>query len=65
VVQVSEPAASVPKVSIVNPRRHVVKRGESLSGLAKRYAVPMSVLRSYNNLTTDNIKIGQVLRIPE
>jgi len=51
--------------SIVNPRIHVVKRGESLSGLAKRYAVPMSVLRSYNKLTTDNIKIGQVLRIPE
>lgn len=51
--------------SIVNPRNHVVRSGESLSGLAKRYAVPMSVLRSYNKLTTDNIKIGQVLRIPE
>jgi N-acetylmuramoyl-L-alanine amidase len=58
-------ASSKPADSIVNPRLHVVKRGESLSGLAKRYAVPMSVLRSYNNLTTDNIKIGQVLRIPE
>ena len=58
-------SSSKPAESIVNPRRHVVKRGESLSGLAKRYAVPMSVLRSYNNLTTDNIKIGQVLRIPE
>lgn len=54
-----------PSESIVNPRLHTVKRGESLSGLAKRYAVPMSVLRSYNQLTTDNIKIGQVLRIPE
>jgi len=60
VVRVSEPLDS-----IVNPRLHKVTRGESLSGLAKRYAVPMSVLRSYNQLTTDNIKIGQVLRIPE
>ncbi len=51
--------------SIVNPRNHVVRSGDSLSGLAKRYAVPMSVLRSYNKLSTDNIKIGQVLRIPE
>lgn len=56
---------SDPIDSIVNPRLHTVKRGESLSGLAKRYAVPMSVLRSYNKLSTDNIKIGQVLRIPE
>lgn len=60
VARVSEPVES-----IVNPRLHTVKRGESLSGLAKQYAVPMSVLRSYNNLKTDNIKIGQVLRIPE
>jgi N-acetylmuramoyl-L-alanine amidase len=60
VTRVSEPVES-----IVNPRLHKVTRGESLSGLAKRYAVPMSVLRSYNKLTTDNIKIGQVLRIPE
>jgi len=65
VVKANAPAAKVATESIVNPRLHVVKRGESLSGLAKQYSVPMSVLRSYNNLKTDNIKIGQVLRIPE
>lgn len=43
---------------------HTVRRGESLSGLAKKYGLPMSVLRSHNRLKSDNIQIGQKLRIP-
>lgn len=43
---------------------HIVRRGESLSGLAKKYGLPMSVLRSHNKLKSDNIQIGQKLRIP-
>lgn len=43
---------------------HIVRRGESLSGLAKKYGLPMSVLRSHNRLKSDNIQVGQKLRIP-
>ncbi len=43
---------------------HLVRKGESLSGLAKKYGVPMSVLRQHNKLKSDNIQIGQKLRIP-
>lgn len=43
---------------------HLVRKGESLSGLAKKYGVPMSVLRRHNKLKSDNIQIGQKLRIP-
>ncbi|HCU65218.1 MAG TPA: N-acetylmuramoyl-L-alanine amidase [Rheinheimera sp.] len=46
------------------PAVHTVKRGETLSGLAKQYGLPMSVLRNHNKLKSDNIQVGQVLRIP-
>ncbi len=45
-------------------RTHKVKRGESLSRVAKQYGVSMAELRRHNNLKSDNILIGQVLRIP-
>jgi N-acetylmuramoyl-L-alanine amidase len=45
-------------------RTHKVKRGESLSRVAQQYGVSMAALRRHNNLKSDNILIGQVLRIP-
>ncbi len=45
-------------------RTHKVKRGESLSRVAKQYGVSMAELRRHNNLKSDNILIGQILRIP-
>lgn len=45
-------------------RRHVVKTGESLSGLAQRYGVTRQKLKSYNSLNSEVLKIGQVLYIP-
>lgn len=45
-------------------RTHKVKRGESLSRVAKQYGVSLTALRRHNNLKSDNILIGQVLRIP-
>lgn len=43
---------------------HVVRRGETLSGLARQYGVPMATLRRHNQLKSDNIQVGQRLRIP-
>lgn len=48
----------------VAERTHKVKAGESLSRLARQYGVSMAQLRQHNRLRDDNIKIGQVLRIP-
>jgi len=50
--------------STSSSRTHKVKRGESLSRVAKHYGVSMAELRRFNNLKSDNILIGQVLRIP-
>ena len=43
---------------------HVVERGETLIGLARRYGTSADVLRQLNQLTSDDIKRGQKLRVP-
>lgn len=48
----------------IKKRRHVVKSGESLSVLARRYKVSMNTIKKVNKLKSSNIKIGQVLMIP-
>jgi N-acetylmuramoyl-L-alanine amidase len=44
--------------------RHVIARGETLSGIAERYRVSTATLRRSNSLKNDAIRIGQVLTIP-
>lgn len=41
--------------------RHTVRRGENLSGIASRYGVTVDDLRSWNNLSGNNIQAGQRL----
>ena len=42
----------------------VVQSGDTLSGISNRHQVPVSVLRSANNLNGDLIRVGQKLRLP-
>ncbi len=44
--------------------RHVITRGETLSGIAERYRVSSASIRRTNSLRTDVLRIGQVLTIP-
>lgn len=46
------------------PQQHRVASGESLSLLAQRYGVTVTSLKSKNNLSTDMVKVGQMLTIP-
>ncbi|HEY5624838.1 MAG TPA: N-acetylmuramoyl-L-alanine amidase [Gammaproteobacteria bacterium] len=46
------------------PVRHVISRGETLSGIAERYRVRLAALKTYNEISTDVIQVGQVLTIP-
>lgn len=43
---------------------YIVVAGDSLSVIAKRFGTTVEALRSANHLTSDIIKIGQVLSIP-
>jgi len=42
----------------------LVENGDTLSGLAARHHVPVSVLRNTNDLKSDLIRVGQKLRLP-
>ena len=44
-------------------KRHVVKRGDSLWNLARRYGTTTKKIKRLNNMRTANLSIGQVLKI--
>ena len=45
-------------------QQYVARRGDTLSGIAQRFNVPLAVLIRANNLPSDRLRVGQVLRIP-
>jgi N-acetylmuramoyl-L-alanine amidase len=45
--------------------KHIITRGETLSGIAHRYGVSMKRLKSVNAIANNSIRIGQVLAIPK
>ncbi len=52
------------KVYASNDRRHVVKPGDSLSEIARKYGVSARSLSHHNNLSSSTIRVGQKLYIP-
>ncbi|WEJ71704.1 N-acetylmuramoyl-L-alanine amidase AmiB [Pseudomonas sp. PSE14] len=46
------------------PREYVVRSGDSLAMVASRFDVSTASIRSANSLKSDELKIGQVLKIP-
>ncbi|MDH3510159.1 MAG: N-acetylmuramoyl-L-alanine amidase [Gammaproteobacteria bacterium] len=44
--------------------RHLIQRGDTLSGIADQYRVPVRRIRSVNNIDGDKIVVGKVLTIP-
>ena len=45
-------------------RQYIARRGDTLSGIAQRYKVPLGVLMRANKLPNDRLRVGQVLKIP-
>ena len=44
--------------------KHVITRGETLSGIAQHYGVSMKAIKAANSLAGNVIRVGQVLKIP-
>ncbi len=44
---------------------HVVRRGETLTSIARDYGTSIEIVRQLNRLASDNLRAGQRLRVPE
>ncbi len=69
-VHIPAATASTPAVTGAAPvaangeQIYTVKSGDTLGAIAKNYGTTVKALRSLNSLKTDNIKVGQKLKIP-
>ena len=43
---------------------YTVKAGDSLYSIARNYGITVDEIKRFNNLTTNNLSIGQVIKIP-
>lgn len=62
ILEISSPDVPIPTVLL---KEHLVKRGETLDDLSKKYGVSVSAIVSANNLSSAHVlKVGQHLLIP-
>lgn len=52
------------QTSSSNPTTHTIKKGETLSVIAKRYGVTITAIKAANGMKNDNIRAGQKIKIP-
>jgi LysM repeat protein len=45
-------------------KKYRVRAGDTLSGIARKYHTSVAKIKKANNLRSDRIQIGQVLKIP-
>jgi N-acetylmuramoyl-L-alanine amidase len=57
-------ADNPPPGTLFASRRHVITPGDTLSGIASRYGISLSRLRTANELRGDLVRVGQVITIP-
>jgi N-acetylmuramoyl-L-alanine amidase len=53
-----------PPDTLLVARQHTVKSGDTLSEIAQQYQVSLNNLRGYNSLKSDQLRVGDKLRIP-
>ena len=50
--------------SNAQPRKHTVRRGDTLSEIAQKYRVTVAKIKSANKMRSKKVRLGQVLLIP-
>lgn len=61
---VAKSGASTVPAKKYRPRYYVIKRGDTLSGIARRYKVNIDAIRFANNMPGNKLIIGRRLQIP-
>jgi peptidoglycan DL-endopeptidase LytF len=56
--------APEPAQTILSTLTYTVKNGDSLRAIAKKFNLTTVELKNYNNLTSDRIRIGQIINLP-
>ena len=49
----------------VLPKVHLVQPGDTLFNLSRRFGVSVQLLRELNHLTSDEVRLGQKLLVPQ
>ncbi len=55
---------NIPIKSSNNYINYIVQRGDTLYGISRKYNTTVNEIKNLNNLTSDILQIGQVLKIP-
>jgi membrane-bound lytic murein transglycosylase D len=56
---------AAPSLRTENPRMHQVQPGDTLYNISRRFGVSVEALRKLNHLTSDEVKLGQKLLLPQ
>lgn len=57
-------AKNLQKVSSSSAKTHVVKAGDTLSGIARRYGTSVSAIQRANGMRGSNLRVGERLKLP-
>ncbi len=58
------PPGSIPPNGDTDETLYTVKRGDSLYSIARQFNTTVQAIKSLNNLTSNTLQIGQILKIP-
>lgn len=56
--------AGITYIPVSGENYHIVKKGDSLWNIAKQYGTSISILKSLNNLISNNLSVGQIIKLP-
>jgi len=61
----ARPQQGIPRGMVNGGRQYTIASGDTLSGIANRFSVPLSDLKSHNRIDGTKIVVGQKLTIPK
>ena len=61
----ARPQQGVPRGMVTGGQQYIIASGDTLSGIANRFSVPLSDLKSQNRIDGSKILVGQKLTIPK